>query len=140
YLGLGAPGARLVTIEGAPEIAAIAEENIRLCGAGNVNVMTGNFDDLLPGVISSLERIDFAFIDGNHQEQPTIRYFEQLLPAIHNDAVIIFDDIYWSPGIESAWKTIKEHPAVRCSIDRFFIVIIFFRKEFMEKQHFTVRF
>src|SRR5690606_20144372 len=73
YLGLGAPGARLVTIEGAPEIAAIAEENIRLCGAGNASVMTGNFDDLLPGLISSMERIDFAFIDGNHQEQPTIR-------------------------------------------------------------------
>ena len=42
--------------------------------------------------------------------------------------------------MEEAWRVIKSHPAVRCSIDLFFIGIIFFREEFKEKQDFVIRF
>ena len=53
---------------------------------------------------------------------------------------MIFDDIHWSKEMEAAWHTIKEHPDVRCTVDLFFIGIVFFRKEFMDKQHFVIRF
>jgi len=42
--------------------------------------------------------------------------------------------------MEQAWQAIKEHPSVRCSIDLFFAGILFFRGEFKEKQHFSIRF
>ena len=42
--------------------------------------------------------------------------------------------------MEAAWENIKQDPAVTCSIDLFFIGIVFFRKEFKEKQHFVIRF
>ena len=140
YLSLANPHANVISIEGAPEVAAIARENLRLSGAVNARVEEGDFDDQLPRYLATSASIDFAFIDGNHLREPTIRYFEQLLPAIHNESVIVFDDIHWSSGMEAAWETIKSHKAVRCSIDLFFIGVIFFRKEFMEKQHFTIRF
>ena len=38
--------------------------------------------------------------------------------------------------MEAAWETIKKDAAVTCSIDLFFIGIVFFRKEFKEKQAF----
>jgi hypothetical protein len=56
------------------------------------------------------------------------------------DGMMIFDDIHWSKEMEQAWETIKAHPAVRCTINLFFIGIVFFREEFMEKQHFNIRF
>jgi predicted O-methyltransferase YrrM len=85
-------------------------------------------------------KIDLAFIDGNHRYEPTIRYYRQLLPAVHEYTVLIFDDIHWSKEMEQAWKEIKGYPEVMLSIDLFFIGLVFFRKENKTKQHFTIRF
>jgi len=139
YLALANPDTSVITMEGAPEIAAKAQENFQKLDIGNVRVVEGNFDDTLAGVLEQHPKIDFAFIDGNHRREPTERYFNQLLPHIHNDSLLIFDDIHWSKDMEAAWENILQHEAVTCNIDLFFIGIISFRKEFKEKQHFSVR-
>jgi hypothetical protein len=77
---------------------------------------------------------------GNHRQEPTERYFKVFLSKTNNDSILVFDDIHWSSEMEAAWETIKNDSAVTCSIDLFFIGIVFFRKEFKEKQHFTVHF
>ncbi|NOT52451.1 MAG: SAM-dependent methyltransferase [Chitinophagaceae bacterium] len=140
YLSLANKDAEIITMEGAKEVAAIAAKNFELFGSKNTRLVEGNFDYTLLPVISGLTKIDLAFIDGNHRQEPTERYFSQLLSKTHNDSILIFDDIHWSREMEQAWKTIQDHPSVRCSIDLFFIGIVFFRQEFREKQHFTVRF
>lgn len=140
YLALGNPAANVNTMEGAPQIAAKARENFTSSGLSNISITEGNFDRTLFPLLNSLPGIDLAFIDGNHRQEPTERYFRQLLPHLHNDSILIFDDIHWSHEMEATWDTIKADPAVRCSIDLFFIGIVFFRKEFMEKQHFSIRF
>ncbi len=140
YLGLGHPGARLVTMEGAPGVADVAGQTIKACGVSGYSIVRGNFDVTLAETIEQLPGIDFAFIDGNHRCEPTLRYFQQLLEKTNNDSILVFDDIHWSRDMETAWETIKNHPAVRCSMDLFFIGIVFFRKEFREKQHFRIRF
>jgi len=91
-------------------------------------------------VVRGLSSVDFAFIDGNHRQEPTERYFKELLAKTNNDSILVFDDIHWSREMEDAWKTIKNNAAVTCSIDLFFIGIVLFRKEFKEKQHFAIRF
>lgn len=139
YLSLARPGARVVTMEGANEIAAVAQRNFEALQLYNIEIREGNFDETLAAVIEELPRIDFAFIDGNHRREPTGRYFQQMLPKLHNDSVLVFDDIHWSREMEDAWKSIREHAAVRCSIDLFFIGIVFFRQEFRDKQDFVIR-
>ena len=42
--------------------------------------------------------------------------------------------------MEEAWEVIKQHPSVTLTIDLFFIGLIFFRKEQLEKEHFVIRF
>lgn len=140
YLALAKPTARLHTMEGAKEVAAVARKNFEKLQLDNYTLTEGNFDDSLLAVISSLPSADLVFIDGNHRREPTERYFEALLPKITNDSILIFDDIHWSREMEEAWHTIKNHPAVRCTIDLFFIGVVIFRQEFREKQHFTIRF
>lgn len=139
YLALANAEASVITLEGAPEIAAKAKENFQKLDIQNIRLTEGNFDDTLAGVLQQNPQIDFAFIDGNHRQEPTERYFNQLLPHIHNDTLLIFDDIHWSKEMETAWKNIVQHEAVACDIDLFYIGIISFRKEFKEKQHFSVR-
>lgn len=140
YLASGNNNAKVITMEGSPHVAAIARKNFEWLQLKNISVIEGNFDETLPKLISSTQTADFVFIDGNHRKEPTIRYFEQLLPKISSNSIFIFDDIHWSKEMEEAWETIKQHDAVTLSIDLFFIGIIFFRKEQKEKQHFTIRF
>lgn len=140
YLSLAKPAAKLITMEGAREIAGIAKKNFNKLGLTGTEIIEGNFEDTLTAVITQLSSVDFAFIDGNHRQGPTERYFRQLLGKTNNDSILVFDDIHWSKEMEAAWKTIREHPDVRCTVDLFFIGIVLFKKEFREKQHFVIRF
>lgn len=140
YLSLAKQDAIIVTMEGASEVAEVASKNFKKSEAENIRIEQGNFDRALPAVVRGLSSVDFVFIDGNHRQEPTERYFTELLPQTHNDSILIFDDIHWSREMEQAWETIKSHPSVRCSIDLFFIGIVFFKEEFREKQHFSIRF
>lgn len=140
YLSLANPCAKLVTIEGSKAIADVARQTFYQLDVKNAVLIEGNFDDKLTAAVSQLSDVDFAFIDGNHRREPTERYFHQLLLAAGNDSILIFDDIHWSGEMEAAWQTITRHPSVRCSIDLFFLGIVFFRTGFREKQHFTIRF
>jgi predicted O-methyltransferase YrrM len=140
YLSLGKPNATIFTMEGAKSIAETARQNFKDLKLQNIALQEGNFDHTLSSVIAQLSSLDLAFIDGNHRREPTERYFNQLLPVTHNDSIIIFDDIHWSNDMEQAWKTIQQHPSVRCTIDLFFIGIVLFRQEFKEKQYFKISF
>jgi predicted O-methyltransferase YrrM len=140
YLAAGSPAANITTCEGSDAVASIAINNLHEMGLKNIRMLQGNFDDTLPEFILQNPSLDMIFVDGNHREEPTIRYFEWFLPCMHEGSVMIFDDIHWSEGMEKAWETIKEHPAVTITIDLFFIGLVFFSKDFKAKQHFTIRY
>jgi predicted O-methyltransferase YrrM len=44
-------------------------------------------------------RLDFAFIDGHHDERATVAYFQQMKPSLSPGAVVLFYDIKWSSGM-----------------------------------------
>ncbi len=140
YLASGNEKSVVVTGEGNHVLASMAKNNFNELNFGNIRIVTGNFDNTLPQMASSLPRVDLAFIDGNHREQPTWNYFNQLLKRIPASSMLIFDDIHWSRGMESAWKKIQAHPSAMLSVDLFTIGIVFFRPEFKVKQHFRIRF
>ncbi len=139
YLALANPMAKVITLEGADAVAQKASENFKSLGIENIELLKGNFDDTLHLALQKMPLVDFAFIDGNHRQEPTLRYFEQLLPHTHNNTLLVFDDIHWSSEMETAWYQIAEHPAVSASIDLFFIGILSFRKEFKERRKFLAR-
>lgn len=139
YLAYGSPSSKLTTIEGCPNISQIAKNNFEKTGMEEIALLTGNFDDKLPEVLKSINSLDFAFIDGNHQQEPTINYFEQCLVESNPNTLMIFDDIHWSDGMENAWENIINHPDVSLSIDIFHMGIVFLREE-LTKQHFVIRF
>lgn len=140
YLSKARPDANILTFEGCPATAGIAQQNFKKLNAQNIDVILGNIDQTLPGTLAKLRpKLDFAYFDANHRYEPTVRYFEDCLPYIHNDSVFIFDDIYWSDEMTQAWEVIKKHPQVTLTVDLFWIGLVFFRKE-QVKEHFTLRF
>lgn len=137
YLHFGNTGAKMISLEGSPEIAKLAKENFKLLGA-NIELLEGNFSETLHTALEKLQKIDLAFIDGHHAELPTLKYFEQILPYCNEESVLIFDDIYWSDEMATAWEKIKLNSSVTLSVDLFYFGIVFFKKDFKEKQHFTL--
>lgn len=103
-----------------------------------IKLVEGNFDETLSSVLKNMQKIDFAYIDGNHRKEPTLRYFEQCMPFVHEHSVLIFDDVHWSSEMEAAWQTICDDKRVRLSIDLFWCGMVFFRNEQQEKEHFNL--
>jgi predicted O-methyltransferase YrrM len=140
YLATAEKKANIITMEGAAAVADLAEENFRKLQLDNIRMIRGNFDDTLQSTIADAGKIDLAFIDGNHRYEPTLRYYHELLPALHEYSILVFDDIHWSKEMEQVWNEIRQQPDITLTIDLFFIGLVFFRKENKVKQHFTIRF
>jgi predicted O-methyltransferase YrrM len=140
YLAAAAPTSQVITIEGSEAIREYAQNNFQHLNLKNIRSLQGNFDEVLPSLLEQLQTIDLAYIDGNHRYEPTINYFKQFLKKKNNNTILIFDDIHWSAEMEKAWAEIQRHPAVQSTIDVFFLGFVFFRDEFKEKQHFTIRY
>lgn len=140
YLAAGNPAATLHTLEGSPAIANIARSNFESLGLQNVQLTEGDFAKTLQPLLDKLIVIDLAFVDGNHRKEPTLQYFNSLLTKTNDNSILIFDDIHWSEEMEAAWDQIKADPRVTLSIDLFFIGIVFFKKDFKETQHYSIRF
>jgi predicted O-methyltransferase YrrM len=110
---------RLVSLEGAPALVEVARRHLAELGLERATIVAGRFQDTLDGVLASESPVDYAFVDGHHDRDATLEYFEQILPASAQNAVLIFDDISWSPGMRQAWRTIAAHPRVGVAIDLF---------------------
>jgi len=130
------PNTIITTVEGCPETAKQARENFETMLLTNIYLQNMGFESFLD--VLSNEKFDLVFVDGNHNKQSTLHYFETLLTSATNSSVFIFDDIYWSEQMTEAWKEIISNPAVTVSIDTFQWGLVFFRKE-QRKQHFTIR-
>ena len=140
YLAAGNINASVVTLEGAPNVAAIAKETFNAVGLHHVQLMEGDFNKTLPAYLNQLDWVGLAYVDGNHRYDPTMLYFKSLLEKSTEDSILIFDDIHWSDEMEKAWDEIKLHPAVTLTIDLFFIGLVFVRKAQKEKEHFIIRY
>ncbi len=138
YQASGNPNGTLYTIEGCAETSAFAKENFRNAGITNIRQITGNFDIELPELLKTLQRIDYAFVDGNHTYAATIKYFQLLKARCHQDSVLIFDDINWSDGMQKAWNEIKEDQDVTITVDFFAFGLVFFNSGF-SKQNFVLK-
>jgi len=140
YLAFANLSAQVITMEGAPTVADLAQKTFDRLNLKGIEVLKGNFNQTLPETLERIKTVDLVFIDGNHRKDPTLNYFHQLINHSTESTILIFDDIHWSSEMELAWKEIQQHPEVTLTIDLFFIGLVFFKKDFKAKQHFVIRF
>ena len=139
YLAKGNSTSRIITLEGCTESAEIAQKNFNLLNTKNIEIIIGDFKETFGKELLNHKGLDLIFIDGNHKEKATIKYFDSLLSHAHNKTIIIFDDIHWSSGMERAWNYIKDSKKTTLTIDLFFIGIVFLDPK-LSKENYTIRF
>ena len=140
FFSLACPASSIYTIEGVDSIAEKAKENMADWGCKNVRVEKGNLDTTLCELMGRISKPDLVFMDGNHQEEATKRYFLQLLPHLSSTSMVIVDDIHWSHGMEKAWSFIQTHKMVNLTIDFFQFGVAFLDPAFLGKSHFKIRY
>ena len=123
------------TVEGCPNTLSKAQEYFEKFNLHNIQIHQELFSEFLENTST---QFDLIFIDGDHNGERTLGYFNSLLNNVHNDSLIIFDDIYWSKDMTVAWQKIIANEKVTVSIDTFQWGLVFFRKE-QPKQHFVIR-
>ena len=123
------------TVEGCPNTLSKAQEYFEKFNLHNIQIHQELFSEFLENTST---QFDLIFIDGDHNGERTLGYFNSLLNKVHNDSLIIFDDIYWSKDMTVAWQKIIANEKVTVSIDTFQWGLVFFRKE-QPKQHFVIR-
>ncbi len=133
YQSFGNKNGQLITMEGCPKIAEIAQIQFKKAKARNIEVIVGNFDNTLETALNKVGTLDYIFIDGNHRKEPTIRYYEQALKYAHNDTIFVFDDIHWSQEMEAAWQAVAARNEVTIALDFFYFGLVFLKKENVKK-------
>lgn len=108
---------QLTTIEGVPEIAAIAQENFHQLGTNNIILKQGAFRDVLPAVLSESTGFDYVFLDGDLSEGATWEYFEMLRPHLAPNALLIVNGISLSEEMKQVWRRIQDDADIPFAFD-----------------------
>jgi predicted O-methyltransferase YrrM len=112
-LSLNGRASQLVTMEGDAALCRIARDMLVELPHVTTEVVEGPFASTLPAVASNLAPVELAFIDGHHETEATLSYFQTLLDFAGGNAVMVFDDIEpFRRGVSSAWKVIRSHRRV----------------------------
>ncbi len=109
--------ARIVTLDSSAYRQRLAKHVHGNVGLTNVDYVQGLFSDTLKPTLDDIGPVDLAFIDGHHQYQPTLDYFDAIIPASTDDAVFVFDDIIWSDGMKKAWTELQADPRLGLVVD-----------------------
>lgn len=103
---------RLITLDGSPQWAAIAEDGLESLGLEHVAVAVGPIADTLADVLRDAAPLDYALVDAEHTEEATVGYFESIVGHMSPQAVMVFDDIPWSRELRRTWRRIAQDERV----------------------------
>ena len=140
YLAKANSKSTIYTLEGCSQLSGFSKSLFEKENAKNIYLINDTFEKAFPKLLNEIPKLDFLYVDGNHNYQSTINYFKLGLEKKHHHSVFVFDDINWNEEMKKAWDEIKNHPDVTLSLDLFYVGIIFFRKEQKEKEHFVLKY
>lgn len=110
---------KIITMEGSKYRLKIARDLHQQLGFDNISYVQGIFNDTLPETLKNNPPIDYAFIDGHHQYEPTINYFNLIYQHCTDNCIFIFDDIRLSAGMRRAWRELRSDTRFSIVLDMF---------------------
>jgi len=139
YMALVNPSSLIYSIEGCEKISQVAQQNINHLGLKNVHLFTGEFTKTLDDVIALSSKPKLVYIDGDHTYKSTINYYNYFKNLSTQNTILVFDDIYWSKGMQRAWKEIIKDKSSKLTLDFFRMGVVFLNPS-LDKKHFVLKF
>lgn len=104
----------LLTFEPNTSWAAVARSNMAQISQ-RFDLTVGTFEANIAGKLADGASIDIAFIDAIHTSEFVFRQFELIVEHAASGAVILIDDIAFSPDMASCWTQLAHDPRARAS-------------------------
>lgn len=124
---------KLTTIEGAQELGKLAQRKLKEFTLANFELLNGRFIDILPHILEKESQYDYVFIDGHHDEDATLKYFNMIYPKLAEKSIVIFDDINWSGGMVKFWKGMITDSRISISFDLYKLGVCYINKGSLDK-------
>jgi predicted O-methyltransferase YrrM len=118
----------LITLEGCEERSKMAKETFKILNLQNITIIKGKFEETFYDVLRYEKTIDFFLNDGDHCYGSVIKYYNDVLPYLNNEAVIVLDDISWSDDMRKAWNELSSRKEIALSIDLIKLGILLINK------------
>jgi predicted O-methyltransferase YrrM len=133
-LARGAPRGKVYSIEACSRQLDIARRGLANAGIRNIELIHGQFEEVLPQLLGKLDKVDLVYFDGDHRKEALLWQVSQCMEKAAPGTVFVAGDIHWSGEMDEAWKILFNDPAFSLSLDLFYCGLLLFRKG-IAKQH-----
>lgn len=128
----------ITTVEGCKSTFEIARRSFPSSQHVKVDFVNKPFISYLEN-LENRPPFDFVFIDGDHKSESLFKQLELLAPFIHDETMILLDDIRWSKDMLFAWNKLVDSSDYHLSIDLFKMGILL-KRSHQEKERFVIRY
>jgi len=137
-LAAAAENIQITTVEGCENTFEIARRSFPASQNIKVNFVNNNFINFLES-LGDRPPFDLIFIDGDHKSESLFKQLELLSPYIHDETILILDDIRWSKDMFFAWSNLIDGFKYHLTIDLFKMGILL-RRTHQQNEHFVIRY
>ncbi|WP_159038342.1 O-methyltransferase [Brumimicrobium mesophilum] len=137
-LAAGHENTHVTTVEGCKSTYEIARRTFPASQHAKVDFVNEGFISYLRN-LKSQNPFDLVFIDGDHRSESLYNQLDLLQAFIHDETIIILDDIRWSKDMLMAWNHLVQNSDYHLTIDLFKMGVLI-KRGHQEKEHFVVRY
>jgi predicted O-methyltransferase YrrM len=135
---LGNRYAEIDTIEGCRQTLEVTQQQFPTELKEKINFHRSTFDAYLTKT-NKPKTYDFIFVDGDHRGESVLKVLDLLNTFIHDETIILLDDIRWTEDMQSMWYALIASGNYHVSIDLFKMGIIVPRKH-QATENFVIRY
>ena len=127
-----------ITLESEPDFARIATHLLSKETNLSLQIRSGVYHKIIPGVLTRLKRIDCIFVDKNVELNDLDNIFNQCLPFFHADTFCVWAGIRSSSEKYHFWQQLCQHPQVTVAVDMFQMGLLFFQPKLHKRVYRTI--
>jgi Methyltransferase domain len=86
---------RTTTVERFDPMYSLAKERLHQRYGDSVSCHKGIIQEVLPGILDGMAKIDLVFHDASHTKEDYIRDFTLIEPYLASGCIVLIDDIVW---------------------------------------------
>lgn len=135
---LGNPKGDIETVEGCGATHSYTFEHFPQPEKESITFHHSTFTDYIASLDPEV-KFDFVFIDGDHRGDKVRAILSSLKRHLHDETIILLDDIRWSFDMQTMWESIVKSENFHVSVDLFKMGMLVPRQH-QATEHFVIRY
>lgn len=135
---LGSPKGEIQTVEGCKATHSYTLDHFPQPENESIKFHHSTFVDYIASLDPKV-KFDFIFIDGDHRGDKVRAILSSLKRHLHDETIILLDDIRWSFDMQTMWESIVKSEKHHVSVDLFKMGMLVPRRH-QATEHFVIRY